>query len=246
MIRTNWMLPNKPQYSCLQANLHLKKSMLQVVQLGIILCFFFLIYGGYHNICEFQHFCSKYFLYPFHILDTPENRKKNNVYFVLLLVWVSWYFGGISTVYYLSIGADHVTPTMTIVMVASSWIMHYFIKLNSSQTGFLNITVSSWYSNSVQSSDVNPMGYLWHVVEWEIHIRDKQQLCNAVMSTWTKVAEYVRLKTKPKWLVSNYILLTITGRYKTLVIGLICPIYYHLPAGNIYRHTSKNMCSTYT
>lgn len=37
---------------------------------------FFLIYGGYHNICEFQHFCSKYFLYPFHILDTPENRKK--------------------------------------------------------------------------------------------------------------------------------------------------------------------------
>lgn len=117
---------------------------------------FFFIYGGYHNICEFQHFCSKYFLYPFHILDTPENRKKNNVYFVLLLVWVSWYFGGISTVYYLSIGAaDHVTPTMTTVMVASSWIMHYFIKLNSSQTGFLNITVSSWYSNSVHSHQMS-------------------------------------------------------------------------------------------
>lgn len=132
-----------------------KKSMSQVVQLGIILWVFFFIYGGYHNICEFQHFCSKYFLYPFHILDTPENRKKNNVYFVLLLVWASWYFGGISTVYYLSIGADHVTPTMTTVMVASSWIMHYFIKLNSSQTGFLNITVSSWYSNSVHSHQMS-------------------------------------------------------------------------------------------
>lgn len=70
-----------------------KKSMSQVVQLGIILWLFFFIYGGYHNICEFQHFCSKYFLYPFHILDTQENRKKKQCLFCstsrlgILILW---------------------------------------------------------------------------------------------------------------------------------------------------------------
>lgn len=132
-----------------------KKVCHKLFSLALFCGFFFLYMEDITISVNFNTFAVNIFLYPFHILDTPENRKKNNVYFVLLLVWVSWYFGGISTVYYLSIGADHVTPTMTTVMVASSWIMHYFIKLNSSQTGFLNITVSSWYSNSVHSHQMS-------------------------------------------------------------------------------------------
>ncbi len=48
---------------------------------------------------------------------------------------------------YLSIVADHVHPFMTTVYpssdATSSSIMHHVTKLKSSQTGFLNITMSS-------------------------------------------------------------------------------------------------------
>ncbi len=47
---------------------------------------------------------------------------------------------------YLSIVADHVHPFMTTVyllMATSSRIMHHVTKLKSSQTGFLNMTMSS-------------------------------------------------------------------------------------------------------
>ncbi len=60
---------------------------------------------------------------------------------------------------YLSIVADHVHPFMTTVyshllMVTSSSIMHV-TKLKSSQTGFLNMTMSSLYSNGLHSHQIS-------------------------------------------------------------------------------------------
>ncbi len=45
-----------------------------------------------------------------------------------------------------------------------------------------------------QSPDLNPVEQLWDVVEREIHIMDVQttnlqQLCDAIMSIWTKISE---------------------------------------------------------
>jgi len=61
---------------------------------------------------------------------------------------------------YLSIVADHVHPFMTtvypssdssIMHPSSSSIMHHATKLKSSQTGFLNMAMSSLYSNGLHS-----------------------------------------------------------------------------------------------
>ncbi len=51
--------------------------------------------------------------------------------------------------------------------------MHHVTKLKSSQTGFLNMTMSSLHFTS-QSPDLNPVEHIWDVVEWEIHIMDVQ------------------------------------------------------------------------
>ncbi len=72
------------------------------------------------------------------------------------MVWgiFSWHTLGLlvpiehnlNTTAYLSIVADHVHPFMTTVyllMITSSRIMHHVTKLKSSQTGFLNMTMSS-------------------------------------------------------------------------------------------------------
>ncbi len=67
---------------------------------------------------------------------------------------------------YLRIVADHVHPFMTTVrhllMATSSRIMHHVTKLKSSQTGFLNMTMSSLYSiaSTVTRSQSNraPLG----------------------------------------------------------------------------------------
>ncbi len=54
---------------------------------------------------------------------------------------------------------DHVHPFMTTVyhllMATSSRIMHRVTKLKSSQTGFLNMTMSSLYSNGLHSHQIS-------------------------------------------------------------------------------------------
>ncbi len=65
----------------------------------------------------------------------------------------------LNTTVYLSIVADHVHPFMTTVyhllMTTSSRIMHHVTKLKSSQTGFLNMTMSSLYSNGLHSHQIS-------------------------------------------------------------------------------------------
>ncbi len=60
---------------------------------------------------------------------------------------------------YLSIVADHVHPFMTTVFpssdATSSRIMHHVTKLKSSQTGFLNMTMSSLYSNGLHIHQIS-------------------------------------------------------------------------------------------
>ncbi len=59
-----------------------------------------------------------------------------------------------------------------LLMATSSRIMHHVTKLKSSQTGFLNMTMCSLYSNGLQSPDLNPMVHLWYALEREIRIMD--------------------------------------------------------------------------
>ncbi len=75
--------------------------------------------------------------------------------------------------------------------------MHHVTKLKSSQTGLLNVTMSSLVSLLIwppQSTDLNPIEHLWEVEEREIRIMDVQptnlqQLRDAIMSIWTKISE---------------------------------------------------------
>ncbi len=65
----------------------------------------------------------------------------------------------LNTTVYLSIVAVHVHPFMTTVyhllMATSSRIMHHVTKLRSSQTGFLNMTMSSLCSNGLHSLQIS-------------------------------------------------------------------------------------------
>ncbi len=60
---------------------------------------------------------------------------------------------------YPSIVADHVHPFITTVYpssdATSSRIMHHATKLKSSQTGFLNMKISSLYSNGLHSHQIS-------------------------------------------------------------------------------------------
>ncbi len=60
---------------------------------------------------------------------------------------------------YLSIVADHVHPFMATMYTSSdgyfSTIMHHVTKLKSSQTGFLNMTMSSLYSNGLHNNQIS-------------------------------------------------------------------------------------------
>ncbi len=86
-----------------------------------------------------------------------------------VMVWgiFSWHTLGplipiehsLNTSAYLSIVADHVHPFMTTVyhllIATSSRIMHHVTKLKSSQTGFLHMTMSSLYSNTLHSHQIS-------------------------------------------------------------------------------------------
>ncbi len=65
----------------------------------------------------------------------------------------------LNTTAYLSIVADHVIPLWLqcthLLMANSSRIMHHVTKLKSSQTGFLNMTMSSLYSNGLHSHQIS-------------------------------------------------------------------------------------------
>ncbi len=99
----------------------------------------------------------------------------------------------------LSIVADHVYPFMTTVypssdeyfqqdnapchkaQIISDWLLEHDIEF----------TLLKW---PPQSPDLNPIEHLWDVVEREIRIMDVQttnlqQLCDAIMSIWTKISE---------------------------------------------------------
>ncbi len=59
-----------------------------------------------------------------------------------------------------------------------------------------------------QSPDLNPVEHLWDVVEREIHIMDVQttnlqQLCDAIMSIWTKISEecFQHLVESMPWII---------------------------------------------
>ncbi len=96
---------------------------------------------------------------------------------------------------YLSIVADHVHPFMTTVYPSSDG---YFQQDNSPYHKAQIIlehenefTLLKW---PPQSPDLNPIEHLWNVVEREIRIMDVQptnlqQLCDAIMSIWTKISE---------------------------------------------------------
>ncbi len=105
----------------------------------------------------------------------------------------------LNTTAYLSIVADHVHPFMTTVNPSS---YGYFQQDNAPRHKAQ--IISDWFLEHdneftllkwpPQSPDLNPIEHLWDVVEWEIRIMDVQstnlqQLCDAIMSIWTKISE---------------------------------------------------------
>ncbi len=98
---------------------------------------------------------------------------------------------------YLSIVADHVYPFMTTVFPSSDG---YFQQDNAPchkaqifSDWFLEhdneFTLLKW---SPQSPDLNQIEHLWDVVEiriMDVQPANLQQLCDAIMSIWTKISE---------------------------------------------------------
>ncbi len=99
----------------------------------------------------------------------PALSQQFRLVVVVLIVWgiFSWRTLGPwvpiehrwNTTAYLSIVTDHVHPFMTTVYpssdATSSRIMHRVTKIKSSQTGFLNMTMSSLYSNGLHSHEIS-------------------------------------------------------------------------------------------
>ncbi len=99
---------------------------------------------------------------------------------------------------YLSI-VDHVHHFMTTVYTSSDG----YFQQDNAPCNKAQI-ISDWFLEHhneftllkwpPQSPDLNPIEHLWDVVEREIHIMDVQptnlqQLCDAIMSIWTKISE---------------------------------------------------------
>lgn len=76
---------------------------------------------------------------------------------------------------------------------ASNELMCHVKKVKSPQTRFLTMTTSTQMSFTV----ISPVQYLWDVMEQAIHIIHVQmkhlQLCDAIMSLWTKSKERFQL-----------------------------------------------------
>ncbi len=96
------------------------------------------------------------------------------------------------TTAYLSIVAYHVNPFMTTVSPSSDG---YFHKAQIISDWFLeHENEFTLLKCPPHSQDLNSIKHLWDVVEWEICILDVQptnlqQLCDALMSIWTKISE---------------------------------------------------------
>ncbi len=105
----------------------------------------------------------------------------------------------LNTTIYMSIVADHVHPFMTTVYPSSDGyfqqdnapchkaqvILDWFLEHDN------EFTLLKWHP---QSPDLNTIEHHWDGVEREIHIMDVQptnlqQLCDAIMSIWTKISE---------------------------------------------------------
>ena len=82
-----------------------------------------------------------------------------------------------------------------LMIATSSRIMHHLTNLKSSQTCFLNMTMTLLYSIGLhRPPDLNSREHICDVVHQDIHILDMQptnlqQLRDAIMSTWTKISE---------------------------------------------------------
>lgn len=79
-------------------------------------------------------------------------------------------------------------------MVASIRIKFHITNIRWSQTGFMNMMMSSLYYNGLHNHHINTIEHLWEVPPQKICIMDEkpanlQQLREAIMSIWTKVSE---------------------------------------------------------
>ncbi len=78
-----------------------------------------------------------------------------------------------------------------------------------------------------QSPDLNPIEHLWDVVEREIHIMDVQltnlqQLCDAIISIWTKISDECFQHLHSKKLLSNTYLNTIMLGFPLIQLHFEC------------------------
>ncbi len=158
----------------------------------------------------------------------------------------------LNTTVYLSIVADHVHPFMTTVYHLLMYFQQDNAPCHKAQI------ISDWFLEHdneftllkwpPQSPDLNPIEHLWDVLEREIHIMDVQptnlqQLCDAIMSTWTKISEECfqhLVESMPRRINA---VLKATGTSKVYLIKWlvsVCVCIYIYIYINIYIYTVYN------